>query len=132
MPSFGDLLAAIYEHRVLVGVVSAIAVVAVAPRRLAGRADRGARAAGRASTVAIVVAALVVGLPIAWYLASPLFIRTELVEPPVVAAVDLTPAPTARALRPHALRHDAGPAPSPGHADARPADARAPRRPAIR
>jgi hypothetical protein len=39
------------------------------------------------STLTAVVIALVVGLPVAWVLGSPLFIRTELTEePPAVAA----------------------------------------------
>ncbi len=45
------------------------------------------------------VAALVVFAPVAWYLLSPIWIRTELVEPPVAAAEPsappATPAPTA-------------------------------------
>jgi hypothetical protein len=34
-----------------------------------------------------------VSLPVAWYLASPIWIRTELVEPGPAAVVDVTPAP---------------------------------------
>jgi hypothetical protein len=50
--------------------------------------------------------ALVVLAPVAWYLVSPIFIRTELVEPPVAAAVPSlgvpgqTPAATATARQP--------------------------------
>jgi hypothetical protein len=89
---FGDLLAAVYQYRVPLAVVSiagALALAAVAWRAgwIAALARRP-RLAG-----ALVGMALVVGLPLAWYLASPLFIRTELVEPPVVAAVDPTPVP---------------------------------------
>jgi hypothetical protein len=42
-------------------------------------------------TGALAGAALAVGLPLAWYLASPLFIRTELVEPLPVAVIDERP-----------------------------------------
>lgn len=92
MLSFGDLLAAIYEYRVLVAAASV--AVAVAALIVAWRAGwlaslrRRPRLAG-----ALLAAALVIGLPVTWYLASPLFIRTELVEPPV-AAVSATPVPT--------------------------------------
>jgi hypothetical protein len=95
MPSFGDLLAALYEQRILVAIVSAIALVAFL--LVAVRAGWFAALRRRPRlTAGLVVAALVVGLPVAWYLASPLFIRTELVEPPVVAveAPTATPAPT--------------------------------------
>ena len=92
MLSFGDLLAAIYEYRVLVATASVaiLLVTLVAAWRAGWLASlrRRPRLAG-----ALLVAALVVGLPVTWYLASPLFIRTELVEPPLVA-VSATPAPT--------------------------------------
>jgi hypothetical protein len=92
MPSFSDLLAAIYEYRVLVAAASvAFVVIALVVAWRAGwlaALRRRPRLAG-----ALLVAALIVGLPVTWYLASPLFIRTELVEPPL-AAVSPAPAST--------------------------------------
>jgi hypothetical protein len=93
MPTFGDILAAIYEQRVLVAAVSfggvAVAFVIALRAGWITALRRRPRLAG-----ALLVAALVIGLPATWYLASPLFIRTELVEPPLVAAASPTPAPT--------------------------------------
>jgi hypothetical protein len=93
MPTFGEILAAIYEQRVLVAAASVggAAVAFVIARRAGWIAAlrRRPRLAG-----ALLVAALVIGLPVTWYMASPLFIRTELVEPPLVAAASPTPAPT--------------------------------------
>ena len=43
--------------------------------------------------------ALAVGLPIAWYLASPLFIRTELIEPRRLAVTEPSPAAIASCQR---------------------------------
>ena len=43
----------------------------------------------------LVVIVLAIGLPVGYYLASPLWIRTELVEPAPVAIADPTPAATA-------------------------------------
>jgi hypothetical protein len=99
MISFGDILAVLYEQRVLVAILSVVAVVAalVIARRLG--VDRAARRRPRL-TASILAIGLVVALPMAWYLASPLFIRTELVEPPVVAAVDPVPTPQARSPQP--------------------------------
>ena len=95
MLSFGDLLAAIYEHRVLAAIASAFAVAAIL--LVAWRAGWLAALRRRPRlAVGLLAAALVVGGPVTWYLASPLFIRTALVEPPVVAAVDRTPAPSHR------------------------------------
>ncbi len=42
-------------------------------------------------TGSVVALALVVGLPLTWYLASPLFIRTTLIEPPIAAVADSSP-----------------------------------------
>jgi hypothetical protein len=93
MPTFGDILAAIYEQRVLVAAASvggaAVAFVIAWRAGWIAALRRRPRLAG-----ALLVAALVIGLPVTWYMASPLFIRTELVEPPLVAAASPTPAPT--------------------------------------
>jgi hypothetical protein len=109
MLSFGDILAAIYEHRVLVATASGAFMLAAA--FAAWRAGwlaalrRRPRLAGT-----LVVAALVVGLPVTWYLASPLLIRTELVEPPI-AVVSATPAPASQP-DPSSALDPASPAPS--------------------
>ncbi len=132
MLSFGDLLATLYEYRVLAAVASA--VVAATILLVAWRAGWIAALRRRPRlAIGLAAVALVVGLPITWYLASPLFIRTELVEPPPVAAVVATPAPEpstsshARTdrlvLRPRPRRH--------GRADRGPADAGAACRPAL-
>lgn len=90
MSLFGELerifATVIFPNRVLVavGLVVMLGVLAVLARRQ--RWDRVVRAHPRRA-VAILVPLLVVGLPIAWVLGSPLFIRTELVEPgPAVGA----------------------------------------------
>ncbi|HEY6568676.1 MAG TPA: DM13 domain-containing protein [Candidatus Limnocylindrales bacterium] len=52
----------------------------------------------RPIVVAVAIAAVVIGAPIAWYLGSPVFLRTELHEPAIEAleppAATSTPAPT--------------------------------------
>jgi len=118
VPSFNDLLAAIYEYRVLVaGASVAVVLVALVVAWRAGWLAALRRKPRLAS--ALLVAALIVGLPVTWYLASPLFIRTELVEPPL-AAVSASPAPTTApdsqldpSSRPSASA-PAAPAPTPG------------------
>jgi hypothetical protein len=90
------ILAFIWEQRVLLGAVGA--VVALLGAVVAWR--RGwLRVARRhpLRTGALVVAGFAVALPVGWYLISPLFIRTELVEEPVpgvvVGGASPTPAP---------------------------------------
>lgn len=91
---------ALYEFRVPVVVASvvALAVVAIVARR------RGWFAAARrhpARTGFLVLVALAVGLPLTWYLASPIFIRTALVEPaPVIALSSPVPIRTAAPASP--------------------------------
>jgi len=70
----------IFPNRVVVAIALIIIAVAVAMVARQRRWDRSVRAhPGR--TLAVVVPLLVVGLPLTWVLASPLFIRSELVEP---------------------------------------------------
>ena len=67
--------------------VSAIAFGAfalIAVRR--GWLDAARRHRGR--SVAVLAIVLAVGIPAGWYLASPIFIRTELIEPEPVAAAE--------------------------------------------
>lgn len=83
---------ALYDFRIPVAVGSfagAIAFVAIAWRR--GWIAAARRHPGRSSVV--LAAALAVGLPLTWYLASPIFIRTQLIEPEPVGVIS-TPTPT--------------------------------------
>lgn len=73
-------------------VVTLVALVWIARRR--GWFAAARRHPGR--TTALVLALLVVGLPVGWYLGSPLFIRTSLIEPVPSAPAPGTPATTAR------------------------------------
>lgn len=83
MPSIGDLANdiahALYEFRVPVAIASVglVLLAAVVARRL-GWVRAARRHPGR--TGAIVVCALAVMAPVGWYLGSPIFIRTSLVE----------------------------------------------------
>src|SRR5262245_16410933 len=54
----------------------------------------------RGRTAGILAIALVVGLPLAWYLASPLWIRTELVEPGPAVGLDRADVVASRATGP--------------------------------
>jgi hypothetical protein len=83
----------LYTNRIplALGSIVAVAILAV----LAWRAGWFAAARRHpARSGAVLVVALVVGLPVAWYLASPIWIRTELVEPGPAAVVDMTPTPS--------------------------------------
>ena len=94
MPFAGDLerlFAQLYPNRVPIAIGTLAVVVALA---LIGWRRGWHRAALRhpRGTGTLVVAALVVGLPVAWILGSPLFIRTELNEPAPIAV--MSPSPT--------------------------------------
>jgi hypothetical protein len=116
MESIGELLepltTQLYDWRVEIAIGSVIAAVLFV--LLAIRFDWFAAARRHPARTGVVVAAfLVVALPIGWYTASPLFLRTSLVEAapvvapspiPVAAATDAptadpsaTPEPTAAA-----------------------------------
>lgn len=87
----------LYPLRVPIAIGLAVAFVAfvVVARR---RCWFGAARRHPGPTTAVVLVLLAVGLPIGWYLGSPLFIRTSLVEPPPSGpATVTTPAPTTRA-----------------------------------
>lgn len=98
MEWIGDLerafAAAIYPNRVAIAVAGTIALVViawVARRRGWARSLR----AHRRATLISVAALLVIGGPLTWYLASPLFISSQLDEPaPVVIGNAATPAPS--------------------------------------
>jgi hypothetical protein len=85
------LLAQIYPNRVLIGVVSVALLAALAFIGWRRGWHHTARRHPRSTAVAVAMV-LAVGLPGAWYLGSPLFVRTDLVEPPPV--VDAAPRPS--------------------------------------
>jgi hypothetical protein len=114
MPSIGDLAndvaRALYEWRVAVAAFTAVAVVALAwvARRRGWIATARRHPMRTAGAVAV---ALAVILPVTWYLASPLFIRTSLVEAAPTPAI--TPAPSAApTIAPTAPPPSASPTPS--------------------
>jgi len=74
-------------------VVGLVALLWMARRR--HWADAARRHPGR--TAVVIVVLLAVGLPVGWYLGSPLFIRTALEEPAPGAAATIAPSPTAGA-----------------------------------
>lgn len=98
MPSIGDLAndfaRTLYEFRIPVAVGSIVAVVALA--MLAWRLGWIAAARRHPGRTALVLAlGLIVALPAGWYLGSPIFIRTSLVEAAPTAAPSSTfPAPS--------------------------------------
>ena len=72
-------------------VIALVALVVIARRR--GWFETARRHPRR--TTALVAVLLAIGLPVSWYLASPLFIRTELIEPaPVGVTANASPSPT--------------------------------------
>lgn len=103
MDALGELgrwfFTALYDYRIPIMAASAVAVVAVG--LVAKR--RGWLSAARrhpARTAAVAIPALIVALPLAWYMASPLFISTRVDEPPPVVAGRPSPSPSATAATP--------------------------------
>jgi len=90
MPSIGDLAndlaQALYEQRIAVAILSVVGFIALIAVALRLGWFAAAARHPRRSAVAGLVALLVLA-PVTWYLASPIFIRTELVEPAPVGAV---------------------------------------------
>lgn len=87
---------ALYEYRIPIAigsVIGAVAVAFVALRR--GWVDAARRHPGRSA--AVILPALAIALPVAWYMASPLFISTRVDEPAPVAVNRPTPSPAASA-----------------------------------
>lgn len=123
MPSIGDLAndiaRSLYEFRIPVAVASIVgAVLLVIVAWRLGWFASARRHPGRSGIV--LAMALVVGAPLTWYLASPIFIRTALIEPapvvaaPVVAAAPTpTPSPTPPATEAPTTGPDATPGPTP-------------------
>ena len=103
----GWLLAAVYDNRFAVAVLGAVLVMGlllVARRR--HWADAVRRHPVAASAVGL--AAVVILVPVGWYLVSPVFIRTELVEPPLAVAAQPT------VVAPHAAPAASVPTAQPG------------------
>jgi hypothetical protein len=108
-----SLLAWLYPNRgpVAIAVVAVVAVLAVVGWRRGW--DRVARRHPRATAMGL-LAVLAVGLPMAWYLGSPLLIRTELVEPaPIADAARPSAAPAASAVASSSPRTTPEPSSSP-------------------
>lgn len=119
MNLIGDLerlfATSLYPLRVPIAIGLAVAFVGllvVARRR--GWFSAARRHPRRAGSVAVLV--LAVGLPVAWYLASPLFIRTQLVEPAPVAVTESGSPPS-----PSAAGSDEAASVAPGPASPAPA-----------
>lgn len=100
MELIGDLERAfatsLYPLRVPIAIgllVGLIALIVVARRR--GWVGAARRHPGRTSVLAVAI--LAIGLPVGWYLGSPLFIRTSLVEPAPSATT--APSPSIGAIR---------------------------------
>ncbi len=96
MNIIGDLerlfATSLYPNRVPIAiglVILAVAGLVVARRR--GWFAAARRHPGRSAIAAVIV--LAIGLPTAWYLGSPLFIRTSLNEPAPTATAGATPTP---------------------------------------
>ena len=105
MESLADLQRALfdglYANRIPVAVGSmVIAVVVLLIAWRAGWFAAALRHPGRSGVVLTMV--LAVGLPLTWYLASPIWVRTELIEPePAAEAVaTVAPSPVAEAPSP--------------------------------
>lgn len=104
-----DVARAMYEYRIQLVIVSIIAaVVLVVVARRMGWFAAARRHPGR--TAGFLAVVLVVGGPVAWYLGSPIFIRTSLVEAAPTAAPVVTPAPAPATTEPSTAA--ATPAPS--------------------
>jgi hypothetical protein len=97
MEFIGDLerafAAAIYPNRLVIAVAAVAALVLlgdVARRR--GWATAVRRNPGRSA--AVLIPALVIALPLGWYLASPLFLSSSIDEPAPVVATAPSPTPS--------------------------------------
>ena len=101
---------AVYESRIPIGIGSVVAAVGLllVARRLRWF-DAARRRPIRAGALLVVV--LAIGLPVGWYLVSPVFIRTELVEPDPIAAAQPSAKPSQSQAIPQAPGTPAPPAP---------------------
>ena len=97
MPSIGDIAndiaRTLYEFRVAVAIISlALGVLAAAAAYRLGWLAAARRHPGR--TAALAAAVLAVSLPVGWYLGSPIFIRTSLVEAEPAVVPSAAPEPS--------------------------------------
>jgi len=94
---------ALYDYRLPIAVVSAVAAVSIVVIAWRRGWFVAARRHPARSAIALAVA-LAVGGPLTWYLASPIWIRTSLVEagPTAGPAIASTPAPSAAPSAPTA------------------------------
>jgi hypothetical protein len=112
----GGLLALLYDYRYLAMALGAAVVIGVL---LLARRYHWASISRRHPVASAIagVAALVVFAPVAWYLLSPIWIRTELVEPPVAVAAPspspATPEPSAEPAMSVDPSESAAPTPAP-------------------
>lgn len=109
MNLIGDLerlfATSLYPLRVPIAIATILGLVGLAlVARRRGWFAAARRHPGRATALVAVV--LAIGLPLGWYFASPLFIRTELIEPAPVEVTGATPAATPEPVA------DGSPAPS--------------------
>ncbi len=127
MNVIGDLerlfATSLYPNRVAIGIAIVVAgsLVLVAARRR-GWVGAVRRHPGRAAVLLVV--ALAIGLPSAWYLGSPLFIRTALNEPgpsvgvptesPAVSASPASPAASPAVAHPNGTPAGSSAPPTPG------------------
>jgi hypothetical protein len=86
------LLAWIYPNRIPIAIATVAAAVLLALIGWRRGWHHAARRHSRLTAVGL-VAALAIGLPLAWYLGSPVFIRTALVEPAPVIEPGGAPSP---------------------------------------
>ena len=132
MPSIGDIAndiaRTLYEFRIPVAIGSiALAVLAVVVAHRLGWIAAARRHPRRTGAVAAV--ALAVALPVGWYLGSPIFIRTSLVEPEPEPAASVAATPAATAIPAATATSSIAPAPSvvpSGHPTAPPTPAASP------
>jgi hypothetical protein len=94
---------ALYDFRISIAIASLLALavlVVIAWRR--GWFAAARRHPGRSTALAVI--ALAIGVPLTWYLASPIWIRTSLVEagPTAGPSVALSPAPSVAIATPSA------------------------------
>ena len=111
MSILGDLgsalFGALYDYRIPIAIASAAAVIVLAiVARRRGWVGSARRHPGR--TVALGIPALAIAVPLAWYMASPLFLSSAIDEPAPIAVA--TTAPSAAASAPVSASPAASPA----------------------
>jgi hypothetical protein len=82
----------LYPYRIPIAIAGIAVASLLAIAAVRGRWDLVARRHPRGTT-ALLVPVLVIGLPLGWYLGSPLFLSTTVDEPPPVVAGPVDPSP---------------------------------------